>query len=88
MAAGVPKRDADVAQAAEIARDLVEPGIRIGGLVEIRHDHLDELSGKADHALVLGLHARPGLRDLPADIDGEPERQQQRQQEVDAPAQG
>jgi hypothetical protein len=84
----VPKRNADMAQAAEVACDLVQPGVRIGRLVEIRHDHFDEFAREPDHALVLGLHARPGFRDLAADIDGESQRQQQRQQQVDAPAQG
>ncbi|MGY4416093.1 cell division ATPase FtsA [Bradyrhizobium sp. LB7.1] len=88
LAAGVPKRDADMAQAAEVARDLIQPGVRIGRLVEIGNDHPDEFAREPDHALVFGLHARPGFRDLPADIDGEPQRQQQRQQQVDAPAQG
>lgn len=87
VTAGVLKRDADMAQAAQIARDLVQPGIRIGRLVQIRNDHLDEFARKPDHALVLGLHARPGFRDLAADIDGKPQRQQQRQQKVDARAQ-
>ena len=51
-------------------------------------DRLDEFAREPDHALVLGLHARARLRDLAADVDGEPQRQQQRQQQVDAPAQG
>ncbi|MEY9156130.1 hypothetical protein ABIG04_004440 [Bradyrhizobium japonicum] len=87
VTAGVLKRDADMAQAAQIARDLVQPGIRIGRLVQIRHDHLDEFAREPDHALVLGLHAGTCFRDLAADIDGEPQRQQQCQQKVDARAQ-
>jgi hypothetical protein len=82
------KRDADMAQPAEIARDLVQPRIRIGRLVQVRDDHLDEFAREPDHALVLGLHPRPRLRDLAADVDGEPQRQQKRQQQVDARAQG
>jgi len=82
------KRDADMAQAIEVARDLVQPGVGIRRLVEIGNDHLDELARQPDHALVLGLHAGTGLRNLAGDVDREPERQQQRQQQVDAPAQG
>lgn len=77
-----------MAEPIEVTRDLVQPGIGIRRLVEIGNDHLDEFARQPDHALVLGLHARPRLRDLAADVDGEPERKQQRQQEVDAPAQG
>ena len=69
-------------------RDLNRPGIGIQRLGEIGNDHLDEFARQPDHALVLGLHAGTGLRDLAGDVDGEAERKQQRQQEVDAPAQG
>ena len=68
--------------------DQVEPRLGVRRLVESGNDRLDELAREADHALVLGLHARPGLDHQASDIDCQSERQHQRQQEVDPRPQG
>jgi hypothetical protein len=85
---GIPQGDADMTLPVQVARNLVQLGIRIRCLLQLRHDHLDELTRQPDHALVLSLDARPRLRDLPRDVDREAQRQHERQQEIDAPAQG
>ena len=68
--------------------DLVQPRIGIGRLVESGHDRLDEFARQPDHALVLRLDPGPGLDDEPRNVDAEAERKDQRQQEIDPPAQG
>ena len=80
----VLQRDADMAQPVEIARRSGSAGIGIGRLVQAGDDRLDEFARQPYDALIFGLNARTGLQHQPRDVDGEPERENQRQQQIDA----
>ena len=77
-----------MAQTFEIVNDLVEPRFGIGRLVEPRHNRLDELAREPRDTLIFRLHARCRLQHEPRHIDGETERQDQRQKQIDASTQG
>ena len=81
-------RDADMAQPAQILDNLVQPRFGVRRLVQAGDDGLDEFARQPDHALVFGLDPRRRLDHQPRDIDGETERQDERQQQVDPGAQG
>ena len=61
---------------------------RIRRLVEPRHNRLDELARQPRDALIFRLHAGSGLQHEPCHVDGETERQDQRQKQIDAGTQG
>ena len=75
--------DADVTQPAQVVRNLVQLRVGIRRLGETGNDHLDEFARQPDDALIFRLNARRGLEDKPRDVDGEAERQNQRQKQVD-----
>ena len=81
-------RDADVPQPAQIVNDLIQPRIGIGRLVQSGNDRFDEFARQPYDALILGLNARSSLQDKPRDIDREPDREDERQQQIDPGAQG
>ena len=72
-----------MAQPAEVANDLVQPRIRIRRLIQPGDDGLDEFTRQPYHALILGLHTRRGLKHQPGDIDGQTEREDQREKQID-----
>ena len=81
-------RDADMAQAFEVAYDLVEPGLRIRKVAEPCDNGLDKFARQPRHALVLGLDAGRGLQHQPCYVDGQTKGQHQCQEQVDAGSQG
>ena len=76
-------RDADVTQPVEVVNDLVQPRFGIRRLIQSCNDGVDEFTRQSDHALILGLNARSGLEHKPRNIDGQAEREDKREQQVD-----
>ena len=66
-------------QPLEIADDPVQPRLRIGRLVQASDHGLDEFARQPRDALIFGLDARRGLQREPRHVDGEAQRQNQRQ---------
>ena len=68
---------------AEVANDLVQPRIRVRRLVQAGNDRLHEFARQPYDTLIFGPHAGRRLYHQPRDIDGQTERQAQRQQQID-----
>ena len=77
-----------MAQPVEVSNDLAKPRIRIRRFVETGDQRFDEFARQPDDALIFGLDARRGLKDKPCDIDGETQRENERQDGVEPGAQG
>ena len=70
------------------SNDLAEPRIGIRRFVETGDQRFDEFARQPDDALIFGLNARRGLQHQPCDIDGETERENERQHGVEPGTQG
>ena len=81
-------RDADVTQPVEVVNNLVQPRFGVRCLVQSRNDRINEFARQPDDALIFGLNAGPGLEQKPRNIDGQTERQDEREQQVDPGTQG
>ena len=77
-----------MAQPVEVSNDLAKPRIGIRRFVETGDQRFDEFARQPDDALIFGLNARTGLKDQPCDIDGETERENERQDGIEPGAQG
>ena len=75
-------------QPAEVVNDLVQPRIRVRRLVQSGNDRFDEFARQPDDALIFGLNTGRGLQHQPRDVDGQTEREDERQKQVDPGAQG
>ena len=81
-------RDTDVAKPVEVVNNLVQPRFWVRRLVQSRNDRIDEFTRQPYDALIFGLDARSGLEHKPRNIDGQTEREDEREQQVDPGAQG
>ena len=75
-------------QPVEVVNDLVQPRLGVRRLVQSRNDRIDEFTRQPYDALIFGLNAGPGLEHQPRNIDGQTEREDKREQQVDPGAQG
>ena len=81
-------RDTDVTKPVEVVNNLVQPRFGVRRLVQSRNDRIDEFARQPHDALIFGLDARPGLEHQPRNIDGQTEREDEREQQVDPGTQG
>jgi hypothetical protein len=63
--------------------NLVQPHFGVRRLLQSRHDRIDEFTRQPYDALIFGLDARPGLEHESRNIDGQTEREDEREQQVD-----
>ena len=74
-------------QPVEVVNNLVQPRFGIRRLVQSRNDRINEFTRQPYDALIFGLNTGSGLEHQPRNIDGQTERKDEREQQVDPGAQ-
>ena len=75
-------------QPVEVVDNLVQPRFGVRRLVQPCNDRINEFTRQPYDALIFGLNAGPGLEHKPRNVDGQTEREDEREQQVDPGAQG
>jgi hypothetical protein len=81
-------RDADVTQPIEILNNLTKPGIRVWRIIQTGDQRSDKFPRQPYDALIFSLNTRCCVQHKPCNIDGQTERENEREEQVDPGAQG
>ena len=66
--------------------DLVQSSVGVRRLLQPRHDGFDELACQPRDALIFGLDTGAGFENEPRNVGRQPERENEREQQVDPAA--